>query len=128
MNLEIRICTKQFLKEKKELQEAIISSVKDLLERIQAYEKQGVGFEKIFNDDCVKYDKHGDFYTFKCHKGKFQLRIMYAYLTAVEEATIFVVDYFIKKKNNKKYIGKFDAWNKVNVVDACKNVYQTILI
>lgn len=128
MNLEIRICTKQFLKEKKELQEAIISSVKDLLERIQAYEKQGVGFEKIFNDDCVKYDKHGDFFMFKCHKGKFQLRILYAYLKIAEETVVFIVDYFIKKKNNKKYIEKFDVWNRVNIAYVCRNVYQTISI
>lgn len=50
-----------------------------LYERIKMYEKQSVAFNRIFNDDKVKYDKHGKLFTYKNQKFNMQLRIIYSY-------------------------------------------------
>lgn len=55
---------KKYFKEQPQAQKAISQAVCTLYGRISEYEKQGVPFEKIF-DDHVKYDKHGRCYIFK---------------------------------------------------------------
>ncbi|MGN1419172.1 MAG: hypothetical protein ACI4W6_07570 [Acutalibacteraceae bacterium] len=109
----MKICVygKNFFKESKEVQNAVINGAQDLYERIYLYEQQNIRFCRIFNDDKVKYDKHGQFYTFKFQKSNFQLRILYAYIFADGIPTIVIADYFIKKKDRKDYIGKFDSIN-----------------
>lgn len=109
--MELCIYEKSFFKESAEVQQAIISGVKVLYERIAMYESQNIQFEKIFNDDKVKYDKHGNFYTFKCQKSNMQLRILYCYIFIGEEPVIVIADFFIKKKKSKDYIKKFDMAN-----------------
>lgn len=78
------------------------------------YEDQGIAFNRIFNDDKVKYDKHGLFFTFKCQKSNMQLRILCSYLISDGEPVILIADYFIKKKNKKDYISRFDCVNNSN--------------
>ena len=103
---------KNYFKEKSEIQRAIKEGLKTLDKRISAYESQGVPFEKIFDDDKVKYDKHGDFYTFKYRKGNIQLRILYSYLG---ENSYCIADYYVKKRNQRKeHIHLFDLFNGVN--------------
>ena len=63
--MKIYVGCKEYFKESKEVQKAIISGVMMLYGRIQNYEEQNIEFNRIFNDDKVKYDKHGQFYTFK---------------------------------------------------------------
>jgi len=90
--------------------------MRSLSKRILAYENQNISFNAIFNDDYVKYDKHGEFYTFKSQKCNIQLRILYAYITVNNEPAILVVDYWIKKKSSKDYITRFDNYNDVSAL------------
>lgn len=110
--MKLYICKKDYIKESREVKEAIRSSIDMLYERIRVYENQGVSFNRIFNDDKVKYDKHGKFFTFKNQKSNMQLRILYSYFIDDNEAVFLIADYFIKKKNKKDYIKRFDAVNK----------------
>lgn len=112
--MKIYIYKKDYNKESKEVRNAIISSVNVLYDRIKMYEEQGIAFNRIFNDDKVKYDKHGLFFAFKCQKSNMQLRILYSYLISDGEPVILIADYFIKKKNKKDYISRFDCVNNWN--------------
>ena len=115
--MNICISCKEYFKESKEVQKAIISGVESLYCRIQNYENQNVEFNMIFNDDKVKYDKHGQFYTFKFQKSNMQLRVLYAYIVIDCSPVVVVADFFVKKRNSKNYIDKFDSVNKVNPLD-----------
>ena len=57
--MKIYIYKKDYNKESKEVRNAIINAVNVLYDRIKMYENQGIAFNRIFNDDKVKYDKHG---------------------------------------------------------------------
>lgn len=112
--MKIYVYKKDYNKESKEVNTAILDSIDMLYERIRMYEQQGITFNRIFNDDKVKYDKHGEFFTFKCHKSNIQLRILYSYSIENGEPIFLVADYFIKKKNKKDYIKRFDCANSWN--------------
>lgn len=103
--------SKEFFKAPKEVKRALTGAATDLYGRIYNYEKQNIAFNRIFNDDKVKYDKHGQFYTFKCQKENMQLRVLYAYIVVDYTPVILIADYIIKKKNNKEYIKKFNEAN-----------------
>ena len=121
--MNICISTKQYMKASRDTQRAIWAAIIELYRRIQLYEKQGTSFEKIFNDDQVKYDQHGDFFTFKCQKNHLQLRILYAYMKIEGIPTIIVGDYFIKKKNNKEYIKQFEVFNHIEPMSMYRQSY-----
>lgn len=113
--MNICVSCKTYFKEPKEVQKAIVNGMENLYGRIQNYESQNIDFNRIFNDDKVKYDKHGNFYTFKFQKSNMQLRILYAYTFIDDTPTILVADYYIKKRTSKEYISKFDALNEAEV-------------
>lgn len=115
--MNICVSCKGYFKESKDVQKAIVSGVETLYGRIQNYENQNVEFNMIFNDDKVKYDKHGQFYTFKFQKSNMQLRLLYSYLIIDCMPVIVIADFFVKKRNSKDYIDKFDSLNKVNPLD-----------
>ena len=115
--MNICVSCKDYFKESKEVQKAIVSGVETLYERIQNYEEQNIDFNRIFNDDKVKYDKHGQFYTFKFQKSNMQLRVLYSYLIIDCVPVLIIADFFVKKRNSKDYIDKFDSVNKVNPLD-----------
>jgi hypothetical protein len=115
--MNICVSCKGYFKESKEVQKAIVSGVEILYGRIQNYEEQNIGFERIFNDDKVKYDKHGQFYTFKFQKSNMQLRVLYSYLIVDCVPVLVIADFFVKKRNSKDYIDKFDSLSKVNPLD-----------
>ena len=121
--MDVCVYKKDYFKESPEVQSAINSAVGNLYERICLYENQQVPFCKIFNDDRVKYDKHGDFYTFKYQKSNLQLRILYAYIIIGKTPVIIVADFVVKKKNNKNYIKQFEIakkWDPYSVYEASK--------
>ena len=109
--MKIYIIKKDFNKESKEVRNAIMNSMEVLFNRITEYEKQGICFERIFNDDKIKYDKHGKFFTFKSQKSNMQLRILYSYMSVGDKPVFLIADYHVKKKNKKDYIQKFDIVN-----------------
>lgn len=116
--MKILIYKKDFFKESVEVRKAIIAAIYDLYTRIQLYQNQNIEFDKIYNDDKIKYDKHGDeFFTYKCQKSNVQLRVLYGYKVIHNEPTFLLADYAIKKKNNKKYIKTFDKLNKYTFED-----------
>ena len=119
--MNICVSCKGYFKESKDVQKAIVSGVETLYGRIQNYENQNVEFNMIFNDDKVKYDKHGQFYTFKFQKSNMQLRLLYSYLIIDCMPVIVIADFFVKKRNSKDYIDKFDSLNKVNPLDLYSN-------
>ena len=87
------------------------------------YEAQNISFEKIYNDDIVKYDKHGKFYTYKSQKLNVQLRILYSYLIINDTPIILIADFYVKKKNKKDYIKKFDYINTVDPNEIISNAF-----
>lgn len=112
--MEMYVYKKDYFKESKEVQTAIVKSMTDLYKRIKMYEVQKIDFDKIYNDDNVKYDKHGRFYTYKSQKSNVQLRILYSYMIVDNTPTILIADFFIKKKSKKDYIKKFDYVNDID--------------
>lgn len=114
--MKIYTSKKDFFKETKEVQKAVVDAIDDLYKRILAYERENIDFEKIFNDDKVKYDKHGQFYIFKAQKCSMQIRILYSFFYTMDGSPTFLIaDYAIKKKNNKDYIRKFEWIDKKDV-------------
>ena len=110
------------------MQKAVIYGVEALYGRICSYEQKGIEFDRIFNDDKVKYDKHGQFYTFKFQKSNMQLRILYAYIIVDCVPVIIVADFFVKKKDSKRYIRRFDSANALppaELYDEAVVVYST---
>ena len=121
--MEICVYKKDYFKESNEIQKAIVLAMENLYERIRLHETQNTPFERIFNDDKVKYDKHGKFYTFKCQKSNVQLRILYAYFLLNGKPILVIADYITKKKNNKNYIKQFDVannWEPYNIYSGSK--------
>lgn len=112
--MDIYVYDKKYFKEAKEVQRAIIMAIENLYERIEEYEAQNIDFQRIYDDDKVKYDKCGEFYVYKAQKLVMQLRILYTYLKIDNVPIIVVADYVIKKKNNKKYIKYFQYANTLN--------------
>ena len=122
--MKLYIIKKDYNKESNEVRKAIISSMEVLFDRIKEYEKQGICFERIFNDDKIKYDKHGKFFTFKIQKSNMQLRILYSYFVYNNEPVFLIADYFVKKKNKKDYIRRFDFVNKWEPFELLSNAYS----
>lgn len=112
--MQINIYAKQYFKDSIEVKRAINSAADNLYLRISMYENQNIPFCQIFNDSKVKYDKHGEFFTFKCKKNNMQLRILYSYIIVDCTPVILIADYIVKKKNAKEYIRRFDAANEWN--------------
>lgn len=122
--MKIYIIKKDYNKESREVRNAIMSSMEVLFKRITEYEKQGICFEQIFNDDKIKYDKHGKFFTFKSQKSNMQLRILYSYMSVDNEPVFLIADYHVKKKNKKDYIKKFDVVNKWDPFKLINNAFS----
>lgn len=125
--MKVYVSCKDFFKDSKEVQDAIIDGVENLYPRIQNYEKQNIEFNRIFNDDKIKYDKHGQFYTFKFKKSNIQLRILYSYMIINFKPVIVIADYFVKKRTSKDYIDCFDAMNDVepmSLYNKAKFIYE----
>lgn len=91
------------------------SGIKKLKSMIEQHEAQGVPFEKIFNNDVIKYDILGkNFYTFKHHgKSNSQVRILYRFIRPTEKTfEIEVHKVYIKRKDlsEKVYIHMFESY------------------
>ena len=95
--------------EKREIEKAF-EKLKTLIETEERY---GIPFEKIFNNETVKYSVLGNgFYTFKAHgKDKAQIRILYKFIRkTMQEFELEMHMVWIKRKNNKDYIREFQRY------------------
>lgn len=103
-------CIKKYSpNEKKE----IVKAFEKLRQMIEVEENYGVPFEKIFNNETLKYDILGSgFYTYKAHgKDKAQIRILYRFVRMPErrfELEMHMVS--IKRRSDKDYIKKFERY------------------
>lgn len=115
----MRVCVygKDYFKASADVRKAVLYGAEELYRRICCYENENVEFDMIFNDDKVKYDKHGKFYTYKFQRFNMQLRILYAYLKIDGVPTILIADFFVKKRTSKIYINKFDSANTLEPMD-----------
>lgn len=94
--------------------ELINRAMLKLEKQITVIENGGTAFEKIFNNDAIKYDVLGyGFYTFKfVAENSSQLRILYRF---VRENDSFVLECHkveIKRRSGKEYIRKFEDYVK----------------
>ena len=81
-----------------------------LLRRIRQYESDGISFERIVNDDTVKYDILGNgFYTYKIQTTQMPLRILYRFVRTKSDFVIEVHQVYQKHKG-KEYIKNFENY------------------
>ena len=103
-------CIKKYSpSEKREIEKAFDK----LKQMIAVKEQYGIPFEKIFNDEAIKYDTFSKgFYTFKAHgRDKAQIRILYKFVRMSEEK--FEVEMhmvLIKRRTDKEYIKEFERY------------------
>lgn len=91
--------------------------VQRLTEYIRQFEKSGVPFEKIFNNDKIKYDYYGKgFYCFKMHlDNRRTYRLLYRFLRNTEDYKIEPHLLVLKRDTNKcrkDYINYFEGYVK----------------
>ena len=96
-------------------QELIIRAMNKLENQINVIESGGTRFEKIFNNDAIKYDILGTgFYTYKfVAENSSQLRLLYRFVR--KENGDFVLECHrveIKRRSGKDYIKKFEEYVK----------------
>ncbi|MBR4026478.1 MAG: hypothetical protein IKJ01_02820 [Lachnospiraceae bacterium] len=111
---KIRISTQECIKkfspsEKREIFKAF-DKLKDM---ITLEEQYGRPFEKVFNNEALKYDILGNgFYTFKAHgRDHCQIRILYKFnrmLSQDFEVEIHMVS--IKRRDDKSYMRDFQRY------------------
>ena len=84
-----------------------------LKKKIDTEEYYGIHFEKIYNNDSIKYDifKEG-FYTFKAQgKDRSQIRILYRFVRNADgKYDIQLHDVYIKRRNTKEYMNEFKEY------------------
>lgn len=103
-------CMKKFSpSEKRE----IVKAFEKLQEMIRTEEKYGVPFEKVFNNEALKYDILGNgFYTFKAHgKDKAQIRMLYKFVRMPkQEFRLELHMVSIKRNDDKRYMKEFQNY------------------
>ena len=93
----------------------IMKAFEKLRQMISIKESYGVPFEKIFNDETLKYDILGkNFYVYKAHgKDRAQIRILYKFIRIAEKKfDLELHQVVIKRKTNKEYIKEFREYVK----------------
>ena len=96
-------------------QELILRAMNKLENQINVIESGGTKFEKIINNDAIKYDILGKgFYTYKfVAENSSQLRLLYRFVRRDDES--FVLECHkveIKRRSGKDYIKKFEEYVK----------------
>ena len=94
-------------------EELMRRGMKKLEAMILQRENSGVRFEKIFNDDVIKYDVFKkNFYTFKFRgEDSSQLRILYRFVRNEDDSfnlECHLVE--VKRRSGKEYIQKFEKY------------------
>ena len=95
-------------------QELINRALKKLERQITTFESTGTPFEKIFNNDAIKYDILGKgFYTYKfVAENSSQLRILYRFVRNDNGFDLECHKVEIKRRSGKGYIKDFEEYVK----------------
>lgn len=96
-------------------QELINRAMNKLDRQISVIENSGTPFEKIFNNDAIKYDILGKgFYTYKfVAENSSQLRLLYRFVRQEDRSYILECHKAeIKRRSGKEYIKKFEEYVK----------------
>ena len=95
-------------------QELINRALKKLERQITTFESTGTPFEKIFNNDAIKYDVLGKgFYTYKfVAENSSQLRILYRFVRNDNGFDLECHKVEIKRRSGKGYIKDFEEYVK----------------
>lgn len=95
--------------------ELVDRALNKLERQIDMLESTGTPFEKIFNNDSIKYDVLGkNFFTYKfVAENSSQIRILYRFLrNANASYTIECHKVEVKRRSGKDYIKKFEEYVK----------------
>lgn len=108
MTIKINSKCKQYKKEDKAVRRALIRSLQQLGNRIEA---EGVDINKIYNNDSIIYDRINDhIFIFKTHGAdNTQLRIVYSFEYRHGDSVLYLIDYANKKKNDKEYLSQLNS-------------------
>ena len=89
-------------------------ALKKLERQITTFESTGTPFEKIFNNDAIKYDILGKgFYTYKfVAENSSQLRILYRFVRNDNGFDLECHKVEIKRRSGKGYIKDFEEYVK----------------
>ena len=105
----VEIKTSKYSKASWSLRKDIDKALEKLVYLIEEQDNYGIPFEKIFNNDTIKYDcLANNFFTFKFSKGSIQLRLLYRFVRAQEDAVIELHDFYHKNRDDKSYIKEFE--------------------
>lgn len=103
-------CMRKYsIEQKREIEKAFLK----LEELILVQEQNGILFEKIFNNETIKYDQHNKgFYTFKAHgRDRTQIRILYRFIrTGKKEFKLEMHMVSIKRRNDNGYMHEFQNY------------------
>lgn len=110
LNVDKRECMKKYSpSERKE----ILKAFEKLQNMILTEEKHGIPFEKIFNNETLKYDILGKgFYTFKSHgRDRTQVRILYKFIRkTMQDFELEMHMVSIKRRNDNTYMKDFQKY------------------
>ena len=90
---------------------AVEKGIEKLRTMIEQYEEQGMPFERICNNDTLKYDVlGGNFFTYKIQSQQLPLRVLYRFKRKDSDFEIEVHLAYIKKYKDKRYIQEFEDY------------------
>ena len=95
--------------------ELVDRALNKLDKQIRIIESTGIPFEKIFNNDSIKYDVLGkSFYTYKfIAENSSQIRILYRFVRKDQnDYDIECHKVEVKRRSGKEYIKKFEEYVK----------------
>ena len=91
----------------------IIKACEKLKNMIAVEKEYGVSFERIFNNESLKYDVLGKgFYTFKAQgRDKAQIRILYKFVRkTMQDFELEIHMVSIKRRNDNTYMKEFQRY------------------
>lgn len=109
------VCQKELKKASPSEKREILHAFDKLCNMIQIEESYGNAFEKIYNNDTLKYDILGNgFHTFKCQgRDRSQIRLLYRFVRKEnKEFEIQLHKAYMKRRNTKEYMKIFEEYVK----------------
>lgn len=110
--IEYKMGLKKLDNKEKELVDRALNKLE---KQIDIIEGTGTPFEKIFNNDSIKYDVLGkNFYTYKfVAENSSQIRILYRFIRNPNNSYIIECHKVeVKRRSGKEYIKKFEEYVK----------------